>query len=58
MLPNVPQPRPKAGIEYAATDAWKVGIDINAVGSQFATAAARPTSTPRVPPATVVNLTR
>jgi iron complex outermembrane receptor protein len=54
-LPNVPQHRFKAGIEYAVTDAWKVGIDVNAVGSQFATGD-QSNQNPKVPPFAVVNL--
>ena len=54
-LPNVPQHRFKAGIEYAVTDAWKVGIDVNAVGSQFATGD-QANQNPKVPPYAVVNL--
>jgi iron complex outermembrane receptor protein len=54
-LPNVPQHRFKAGIEYAVTDAWKVGIDVNAVGSQFATGD-QSNQNPKVPPYAVVNL--
>jgi iron complex outermembrane receptor protein len=54
-LPNVPQHRFKAGIEYAATDAWKLGIDVNAVGSQFATGD-QSNQNPKVPPYAVVNL--
>jgi len=54
-IPNVPQHRFKAGIEYAVTDAWKVGIDINAVGSQFVTGD-EANRNPKVPPYAVVNL--
>jgi len=54
-IPNVPQHRFKAGIEYAVTDAWKVGIDVNAVGSQFATGD-QANQNPKVPPYVVVNL--
>jgi iron complex outermembrane receptor protein len=54
-LPNVPQHRFKAGIEYAVTDAWKIGVDINAVGSQFATGD-QANQNPKVPPYAVVNL--
>jgi iron complex outermembrane receptor protein len=34
-LPVVPQYRFKAGAEYAVTDKWKVGADLNVVGSQY-----------------------
>ena len=54
-IPNVPQHRFKAGIEYAVTDAWKVGIDVNAVGSQFATGD-QSNQNPKVPAYAVVNL--
>jgi iron complex outermembrane recepter protein len=54
-LPNVPQHRFKAGVEYAVTDAWKLGIDVNAVGSQFA-AGDQANQNPKVPPYAVVNL--
>jgi iron complex outermembrane recepter protein len=54
-IPNVPAHRFKAGIEYVITDAWKVGIDVNAVGSQFATGD-QANQNPKVPPYAVVNL--
>jgi iron complex outermembrane receptor protein len=54
-IPNVPQHRFKAGIEYAVADAWKLGIDINAVGSQFVTHD-EANQNPKVPPYAVVNL--
>jgi iron complex outermembrane receptor protein len=34
-IPGIPAHRFKAGVEYAITDAWKVGADLNVVGSQF-----------------------
>ena len=34
-LPVVPQYRFKAGAEYSVTDKWKVGADVNFVGSQY-----------------------
>ncbi len=34
-IPGIPAHRFKAGAEYAITDAWKVGADLNVVGSQF-----------------------
>jgi iron complex outermembrane receptor protein len=54
-IPNVPQHRFKAGIEYAVTDAWKIGIDVNAVGSQFVVGD-QANRNPKVPPYAVVNL--
>jgi iron complex outermembrane recepter protein len=34
-IPAVPQHRFKAGAEYAVTEAWKVGADLNVIGSQY-----------------------
>ena len=34
-IPNVPRHRIKAGIDYAVTDAWKVGADALFVSSQY-----------------------
>jgi iron complex outermembrane recepter protein len=34
-IPGIPAHRFKAGVEYAVTDAWKIGADLNVVGSQF-----------------------
>lgn len=34
-IPAVPAHRFKAGAEYAVTDAWKLGVDLNVVGSQY-----------------------
>jgi iron complex outermembrane receptor protein len=34
-IPGIPAHRFKAGVEYLATDAWKIGADINVVGSQW-----------------------
>ena len=34
-IPAVPDYRFKAGAEYAVTQDWKVGADLNAVGSQY-----------------------
>jgi iron complex outermembrane receptor protein len=34
-IPGIPAHRFKAGVEYAVTDAWKVGADLNLVGSQY-----------------------
>jgi iron complex outermembrane recepter protein len=54
-IPSVPQHRFKAGIEYAVTDAWKIGIDVNAVGSQYLVHD-EANQNPKVPPYAVVNL--
>jgi iron complex outermembrane recepter protein len=34
-IPGIPAHRFKLGAEYAVTDAWKVGADLNYVGSQY-----------------------
>ena len=34
-IPGIPALRFKAGVEYKVTDAWKVGGDLNVVGSQW-----------------------
>ena len=34
-IPGIPAQRFKAGAEYAVTDRWKIGADLNVVGSQF-----------------------
>jgi opacity protein-like surface antigen len=34
-IPGIPNYRFKAGAEYQITDAWKLGADINVVGSQY-----------------------
>jgi len=54
-IPSTPQHRFKAGIEYAVTDAWKIGIDVNAVGSQYLIHD-EANQNPKVPPYAVVNL--
>jgi iron complex outermembrane receptor protein len=54
-IPSTPQHRFKAGIEYAITDAWKIGIDVNAVGSQYLVHD-EANQNPKVPPYAVVNL--
>ncbi|HLK81764.1 MAG TPA: TonB-dependent receptor [Xanthobacteraceae bacterium] len=54
-IPNIPAHCFKAGVGYAVTDAWKLGIDANAVGSQFATGD-QANQNPKVPPYAVVNL--
>jgi iron complex outermembrane receptor protein len=54
-IPSTPQHRFKAGIEYAVTDAWKIGIDVNAVGSQYLIHD-EANQNPKIPPYAVVNL--
>ncbi len=54
-IPAAPQHRFKVGIEYAVTDAWKLGIDVNAVGSQYLIGD-QSNQNPKVPPYAVVNL--
>jgi iron complex outermembrane receptor protein len=54
-IPAAPQHRFKAGMEYAVTDAWKIGIDVNAVGSQYLIGD-QSNQNPKVPPYAVVNL--
>jgi iron complex outermembrane recepter protein len=34
-IPGIPAHRFKAGAEYAVTDTWKIGADLNVVGSQY-----------------------
>ena len=34
-IPAIPAHRFKAGVEYAVTDAWKFGADLNVTGSQY-----------------------
>jgi iron complex outermembrane recepter protein len=34
-IPGIPAQRFKAGVEYAVTDAWKLGADVNVIGSQW-----------------------
>jgi iron complex outermembrane receptor protein len=54
-IPSTPQHRFKAGIEYAVTDAFKIGFDVNAIGSQFLTGD-QSNQQPKVPPYAFVNL--
>ena len=54
-LPVVPQYRFKAGAEYAITERWKVGADLNVVGSQYLIHDDS-NQNPRVPAYAVVNL--
>jgi iron complex outermembrane receptor protein len=34
-IPGIPQHRFKAGVDYAVTEIWKIGADVNVLGSQF-----------------------
>ncbi len=54
-LPSTPQHRFKAGVEYAVTDSWKIGFDVNAVGGQYLIGD-QSNQQPKVPPYAVVNL--
>ncbi len=54
-LPAVPAHRFKAGAEYAVTDGWKLGTDLNVVGSQYLIHDDA-NQNPRVPAYWVVNL--
>ncbi|VIO79415.1 TonB-dependent receptor [Bradyrhizobium ivorense] len=54
-IPGIPAHRFKAGVEYQATDAWKIGADINVVGSQWLIGDDTNQS-PKVPAYAVVNL--
>ncbi|MGY4477181.1 TonB-dependent receptor domain-containing protein [Bradyrhizobium sp. USDA 3364] len=54
-IPGIPAHRFKAGVEYLATDAWKIGADVNVVGSQWIVGDDTNQS-PKVPAYAVVNL--
>jgi iron complex outermembrane recepter protein len=54
-IPGIPAIRIKAGAEYAVTDAWKVGADLNFVGSQYLVHDDTNQS-PKVPAYAVLNL--
>ena len=54
-IPGIPALRFKAGVEYKVTDAWKVGGDLNVVGSQWLVHDYTNQS-PKVPAYAVVNL--
>jgi iron complex outermembrane receptor protein len=54
-IPSTPQHRFKAGVEYNVTDAWKIGFDVNAFGSQYLTGD-QSNQQPRTPPYAFVNL--
>ena len=53
-IPAIPRYRIKAGAEYAVTDAWKIGADLNVVGSQYL-AGDQSNQNPEVPAYWVVN---
>ncbi len=54
-IPGIPAHRFKAGAEYHVTDAWKVGADLNVVGSQYMIGD-QSNQNPKVPPYAVLNL--
>jgi iron complex outermembrane receptor protein len=54
-LPSTPQHRFKAGVEYTVADVWKIGFDVNAVGSQYLTGD-QSNQQPKIPPYAYVNL--
>jgi iron complex outermembrane receptor protein len=54
-IPAIPQHRFKAGAEYSMTEAWKLGADLNVVGSQYLVGD-QSNQNPRVPAYWVANL--
>jgi iron complex outermembrane receptor protein len=54
-IPGIPAQRFKAGVDYNVTDVWKVGADLNMVGSQYLVHDDTNQS-PKVPAYAVVNL--
>jgi iron complex outermembrane recepter protein len=54
-IPGIPAQRFKAGVEYAVTDAWKFGVDLNVTGSQWLIHDDNNLN-PKVPAYAVVNL--
>ncbi|MHC2436046.1 TonB-dependent receptor [Bradyrhizobium sp. USDA 4451] len=54
-IPGIPAHRFKAGVDYNVTDAWKLGADVNVVGSQWIIHDDTNQS-PKVPAYSVVNL--
>ena len=54
-IPAIPAQRFKVGAEYAVPDSWKIGADLNYVGSQYLIHDDA-NQNPRVPGYTVVNL--
>lgn len=54
-IPAIPQHRFKAGFDYAVTEPWKIGADLNVVGSQYLIGD-QSNQNPKVPAYWVVNL--
>jgi iron complex outermembrane receptor protein len=54
-IPAVPDYRAKAGVDYKITDAWKLGADINMIGSQYLVGD-QANQNPKVPAYWVANL--
>jgi iron complex outermembrane recepter protein len=54
-IPGIPAHRFKAGADYNVTDAWKVGADLNVVGSQYLIGDGT-NQNPKVPAYAVLNL--
>ena len=54
-IPAVPDYRAKAGVDYKITDAWKLGADINMIGSQYLVGD-QSNQNPKVPAYWVANL--
>jgi iron complex outermembrane receptor protein len=54
-LPGIPDFRLKAGAEYRITDPWKLGADLNVIGSQYLVGDAS-NQAPKIPAYWVVNL--
>ncbi len=54
-IPAVPRHRFKAGAEYAVTEPWKIGADLNVVGSQYLVGD-QSNQNPKLPAYWVVNL--
>jgi len=54
-IPAIPQHRFKAGAEYAVTESWKVGADVNVTGSQYLVGD-QSNQNPKVPAYGIVNL--
>jgi iron complex outermembrane recepter protein len=54
-IPGIPDFRFKAGAEYQVTDPWKIGADLNVVGSQYLVGDAS-NQNPKIPAYWVVNL--
>jgi iron complex outermembrane recepter protein len=54
-IPAVPRHRFKAGAEYAVTEPWKIGADLNVVGSQYLVGD-QSNRNPKLPAYWVVNL--